>query len=73
MIASDFQKILKSLDKKISRFVIDEAHCMIEWGFDFRLAPFISCIRPSYRKLSLIRALFPNVPIMALTATATKK
>ncbi len=46
----------------ISLIAIDEAHCICEWGHDFR---------PDYRNLSLLRGQFPKVPIMALTATAT--
>ncbi|MFZ2226725.1 MAG: DNA helicase RecQ [Candidatus Moraniibacteriota bacterium] len=57
-----FQNFLKTL--KISLIAIDEAHCISEWGHDFR---------PDYRNLAKLRKLFPAVPVMALTATATDR
>ncbi len=46
----------------ISAIVVDEAHCISQWGYDFR---------PSYLKIKDLRAIFPDVPVLALTASAT--
>ncbi|GAA97169.1 uncharacterized protein L969DRAFT_14736 [Mixia osmundae IAM 14324] len=61
-----FQRVLRVLYNhgELSRLVIDEAHCISQWGKDFR---------PDYAQLGLFRQLFPRVPIMALTASATPK
>ena len=60
-ISSDlFQIKLKHM--KVSFITVDEAHCISQWGYDFR---------PSYLQIAVIRKLIPNVPILALTATAT--
>lgn len=49
---------------KVNLFAIDEAHCISQWGYDFR---------PSYLNLSKLRELHPKVPVLALTATATPR
>ena len=48
---------------KVNYLVVDEAHCISQWGYDFR---------PDYLKIRDIRALLPDVPVIALTATATR-
>ena len=56
-----FQRFLQSL--QVGLIAIDEAHCISEWGHEFR---------PDYRNLKSLRRDFPGVPVIALTATATK-
>ena len=58
--SSLFQTKLRHM--RVSFITVDEAHCISQWGYDFR---------PSYLEIANIRELLPNVPVLALTATAT--
>ena len=58
--SQSFMERLRQMN--VSLIVVDEAHCISQWGYDFR---------PSFLRIAQVRKLFPNVPVLALTATAT--
>lgn len=62
LLTEAFKERLKNMD--VNLIAVDEAHCISQWGYDFR---------PSYMKIAELRKLLPDVNVMALTATATEK
>ena len=61
-LKSELQKLYQS--NRLGRFVIDECHCACQWGHDFR---------KDYSKLGMLKSNFPDIPILAVTATASER